>query len=210
MTNVAGVVAVSNWNNSWPSDPRTDLLDNRGQATTLDLNYGPTAWAWSIYSYHPGRDADGTYNKELLNGYLNAGMAAWNPPVTNSHITLSQIPYAVYDVYVYFSSDVAGRPGHITDGTTTYYFSTAGPASINGPNAVFIQTSDTAGTYPTANYAVFSNLTGDTLTITCQMEVPELWGGIAGFQLVQVPEPSPLWLIPGMLGWFVLKRATRR
>src|SRR5215831_9568902 len=91
---VAGVVPVNNWNDSWPSNPTTGLMDSSGTATTLNLDYGPTSYAWSIQGSHPGQDANGTYNKEMLNGYLNAGPAAWNPPVTNSHITLSQIPYA--------------------------------------------------------------------------------------------------------------------
>src|SRR5215471_6437439 len=69
---VAGVVPVNNWNNSWPSNPTTGLMDSSGAATTLNLDYGPTSYAWSIQGSHPGQDANGTYNKEMLNGYLNS------------------------------------------------------------------------------------------------------------------------------------------
>src|SRR3990172_5845248 len=72
--NVAGIVPVANWNNSWPSNPVTDLIDDSGVATTLDIAIS-TFNTWSVTGGHPGQDADGTYNKELLNGYLNAGPA---------------------------------------------------------------------------------------------------------------------------------------
>ncbi len=184
---VAGIEPVANWNNSWPSDPRTDLIDDEGNPTTLDIAYT----SFNNYSVNgntgpnPGQDADGTYNRELLNGYLNAGPAAWNPPTTSTSVTLSQIPYANYDVIVYFSADVAGREGDVTDGVTTYSFNTIGLPSVSGTNAVLTPTTDTEGTYTTAaNYARFSGLSGATQTITVQMRDNDEWGGIAGFQIV--------------------------
>lgn len=188
----AGVVPANNWNNSWPSNPTSNLIDNSGAATTLNLAYGSFN-TWSIQGSHPGADADGSYNRELLNGYLNAGPAAWGPSITNSYVTLSQIPYAQYDVYVYFSSDAANRLGSITDGTTQYYFSTMGPAEISGLNASFIQTTDTTGASPLADYAKFSGETASTLTLTCDaLGGNDQWLGIAGFQIVAVPEPGTL------------------
>jgi hypothetical protein len=206
--NEAGIVRVANWNNSWPSDPTTDLIDNSGAATTLDLTYGPTAYAYSIQGSHPGQDADGSYNKELLNGYLNAGMASWNPPITNSYVTLSEIPYAQYNLYVYFSSDVADRPGYATDGASTFYFSTIGLPSISGANALFTLTTETSSAnHPQANYALFAGLSGASQNITLQMEQPELWGGIAGFQVEAVPEPSSVaLLLAGVAGLLVRAR----
>jgi hypothetical protein len=203
----AGVVLANHWNNSWPSNPTTDLIDNSGTATTLDLAYG--AWgSWSIQGSHPGPDANGSYNKELLNGYLNAGPAGWNPPITNSHVSLSQIPYAQYDIYIYFSSDAADRPGYATDGTTSYFFNTLGAPSIAGADALLIQTTETSNAnHPGANYAVFSGLSGAAQTITVQMEQSDLWGGIAGFQVVAVPEPGVLSL--GALGVLALVASRR-
>ncbi len=203
----AGVVSANYWNNSWPSNPTTDLIDNSGSATTLDLAYG--SWGtWSIQGSHPGQDANGSYNKELLNGYLNAGPAGWNPPITDSHVSLSQIPYAQYDIYVYFSSDAANRPGHVTDGITSYYFNTLGAASIAGSDALLIQTTETSNAnHPGANYAVFSGLSGAAQTITVQMEQNDLWGGIAGFQVVAVPEPSALAL--GAIGLLIVGASRR-
>ena len=93
------------------------------------------------------------------------------------------MPYAAYDLYVYFSSDAAGRHGTITDGKSgiAYGFSTVGQAAISGANAVLIPTTDTTGANPPANYAVFSGLAGSSDTLT--LNLPE-GGGIAGFQII--------------------------
>ena len=188
----AGVVSAANWNNTvpgggspWVNKIVNDLNDDTGTPSTLDISYG--SWGgWRIQASQPGADVDGSNNKALLNGYLNAGPAGWNPSVTSSSVAISQIPYANYDIIVYFSSDVAGREGSVTDGTTTYYFNSTGPASIAGSNAAFVQATDTttAGYSTGANYAVFSGLSGAARTITVQMRDNDEWGGIAGFQVV--------------------------
>jgi hypothetical protein len=182
-------------------------MDNSGTATTLNLAYGSFN-TWHIQASHPGADSSGLYNRELLNGYLNAGPAAWGPPVTNSFVTLSQIPYAQYDVYVYFSSDASGRIGSITDGTTKYYFSTLGSASISGPDALLTQTTDTSNAFPLANYARFSGETAGSLTLTCDaLGGNDQWLGIAGFQVVEVPEPGTMALLA--IGGLALVRFRR-
>ncbi|MCW1924534.1 immunoglobulin domain-containing protein [Luteolibacter arcticus] len=182
---VAGVSPAANWNNSWPTNPTTNLIDKNGEATTLDLAYASFN-NWNIQASHPGVDGDGSSNKELLNGYLNAGPAGWNPPVTSSSVTISQIPYPDYKIIVYFSSDGADREGTVSDGVTTYYFKMLGAASISGSNATLTQATDTtAGGYAIgANYAVFDNLTGASQVVTVQMRDNDEWGGIAGFQVV--------------------------
>ena len=188
--NIAGVEPAANWNNSYPSDPRTDLIDSLGIPTTLDISYSSYN-TWSIQGSTPALDTDGTANKRLLNGYLNAGPAAWNPSPTRSSVTLSEIPHGYYDLIMYFSSDVAGREGSVSDGTTTYYFKSVGPASVTGANAVLTQTTETnSANYPTADYAVFHGLSGDTQTVFVQMRDNDEWGGISGFQIV--PRVDPL------------------
>lgn len=191
--NIAGVVSVANWNNSWPSNPTVNLVDDTGAASTLDLAYSSFN-QWSVNEpspANPGMDANGTFNRNLLNGYLNAGNAAWGPPTTSSSVTLTQIPFAQYSIIVYFSSDAAGREGDVTDGTSTFSFNTIGPASVSGFDAILAQTTAAGGVYTTAaNYAIFAGLSGGTQTITVQMRDNDEWGGIAGFQVVSIPEPS--------------------
>jgi alpha-galactosidase len=188
---IAGVEPVSNWNNSSPANPVSNLADNTGAPTTVDITY-TSVNTWSIQGSDPGLDANGASNKRLLNGYLNAGPATWNPPVIASSVTFSEISHDYYDLVVYFSSDVAGREGFVSDGKTTNYFSTLGPASISGANAVFTQTTQTSSnTYPAANYAVFGGLADNSRTVLVQMRDNDEWAGIAGFQIVPRTDPLP-------------------
>ena len=191
-TAVAGVVPVANWNNSWPSNPVSNLIDSAGQPTSLDISYGSYN-TWSIQGTSPAVDGDGTSNKRLLNGYLNAGPASWSPPTTRSTVTLSQIPHGFYDLIVYFSSDQGNREGQVSDGTTTYHFKSLGPASISGSNATFARATDTtaAGYAVGATYAVFSGLTGEEQTVAVQMRDNDEWGGIAAVQVVPQIDPLP-------------------
>lgn len=186
-TDAAGVVPATYWNDSFLDGRTADLFDDAGQETTLDLQVSSFT-TWAVQFSHPGPDGDGSYNREILNGYLNSG-ASVTP--TTSSLTLSQIPYSSYDLYVYFSSDVAGRTGSVSDGTTTYYFNTVGLPSIADAsgNALFVQATETteAGHAVAANYAVFSGLSGGSRTVT--VDIPE-FGGIAAIQVVGDGLPS--------------------
>ena len=192
-TDVSGVEAAAYWNDSVLDGLTTDLLDSTGAASTIDIvSLNHPGWGgWSITGNHPGTDTDGSYNREILNGYLNGTTGAGG-----SGITLGGLDGygGTYDVIVYFSSDTAGRAGSVTDGTTTYYFSTLGAASVNDAsgNAVFGQTSiTTEGDYSaTANYAIFSGLSGDSQTFTVNVDNG---GGLVGVQVI--PEPSSMGLI---------------
>ncbi|RYD36554.1 MAG: glycoside hydrolase family 27 protein [Verrucomicrobiaceae bacterium] len=192
-TAIAGVVPAANWNNSWPDNPLNNLIDSAGRPTTLDISY--TSYnTWSIQGSSPALDGDGSSNKRLLNGYLNAGPASWSPSTTRTSVTLSQIPHGYYDLIVYFSSDGADREGSVDDGTTTYHFKTLGAASISGSNATFARATDTttAGYTVGANHAVFSGLSGTTKTVAVQMRDNDEWGGIAAIQVVPKTDPLPL------------------
>ena len=184
----AGVVPAAHWNNSyparnWPSlvaDPTTSVKDHSGAATTLDFHFSHSAqWHLDPQATSPSRDADGSYNKRLLKGYVD--MSGGNPQT----LTLSEIPYAQYDIYVYLSSGTANREGYATDGTSSFYFRTGGSGVISGDNAVLIQATE-ASDLPvnaTATYARFTNLTGSSKNITVYAAGN---AGIAGFQIVEI------------------------
>jgi hypothetical protein len=197
----AGVVAVPYWNDSWlDGDNTINLRDSTGLATTLDIGTASSSGTWSIGFVHVGLDADGTMNREMLKGYLNGNGAA------STSLTLSQIPYASYEVYVYFASDDSARVGTVTDGTTTYSFGML-DNMIAGSNALFAQTTDTGLLFPEANYAVFSGLSGDSQTFSTSFMNAGEYGGISAFQVVAVPEPSSFALAGvGLAGLLICRR----
>jgi hypothetical protein len=209
-TSYAGVVSVANWNNSWPGtntpptvgSPTLNLIDNSGAGTTMDIYFSGTGqWQLNPLNTAPSVDADGTYNKRLLKGYVD--MVGGNPVTVN----LAEIPYAQYDIYIYMSSDTADREGYVADdGGLTYYFRTLGSAAISGGNASLIQTLDLTNDAQdtAASYARFSNLTGSSQAISVFAAGN---AGIAGIQVVQVPEPRAALL--GGLGLLALLRRRR-
>lgn len=195
----AGVVLEPFWNNS-SLTTGSSLLDNSGSATSVAYSLTtPSAWGgWHISSTTPAQDANGSYNMIMLNEYYNSASALGNPET----LSLSGITYGQYNLYVYFSSDTAGRTGTIALGGTTYDFSTEGPAAIAGPNAALSQSTDTSGANPTADYVVFSGLTGASQTVNLAIGNG---GGISAFQIVAVPEPGTLALASlgglALVGW---------
>ncbi|MCB1130057.1 MAG: hypothetical protein KDN05_02945 [Verrucomicrobiae bacterium] len=193
----AGADRAGAWSQTYPNNPVTNLRDALGGATSLDISYSSTNGGYWMQGSHPGQDSDGSWNKEMLNGYLNAGGGG------SSSVTITEIPHGTYDLYVYFSSDTANREGRVSDGTSTYFFRTIGSASISGANAVLTPTNDTVDDPQDdlANYAVFRDLVGTEQTVT--VTIPN-FGGIAGFQVVPVndgpgisDQPDPVSLLAG-------------
>lgn len=188
--NYAGAYSTVGWINDWSTYPTANLMDNTGAATTLSLSSFNNSGMWNLGS-HPGQDANGTYNNELLNGYINGTGAG------NTGFTLSQIPYSTYDIYVYFMSDDGTRVGTVTDGASTYYFGADPGSVVSGGNAVLTQATatDNSGFNTQANYAVFSGLTGASQTISTEFfsadGVTANYGGITGWQVVAAPVPEP-------------------
>lgn len=168
VSGMAGVgdASAANWNNSAPDDSTVgqtimNLADDTGAATTADVVIGGSFNTVGIGGT-PGQDADGTYNRNMLNGYVNSGNGL------PGSFALTEIPYEAYDIYVYFASDVNTRTGSVTDGSTTYYYNILDNMITDASgNALFAQTTSTTnGAFPEANYAVFSGLTGDSQTIS--------------------------------------------
>jgi autotransporter-associated beta strand protein len=194
----AGLVLATNWNDGWEENYSdvsssgvtvTGLFDITGAATAASLTYaGYNGYAANDYSQRPPQDANGTFNMQMLNGYLNAGPAAWSPPITNSYVTISNIPYPDYDVVVYFSTDTSGRKLAVSDGTVSDYCSTiGGAAEVGGANALFLPAANTNSTlFPQADFAFFPGQTNSSVTLTTYpLSGNDQWLGIAGFQIVQ-------------------------
>jgi hypothetical protein len=176
----AGVVSANNWNLTKAGGSVNLSYDNAGlSGTTLSLAGGFGDWGIGGVG---SPDGAGTYNKSIFDGYYNC---------FSSTLTLGNISFANYNIYVYFSADVDGRTGTITDGTTTFSFATMGIAATSGANAIFTQTTDTGTSHPNADYAEFVNLSGTSKTLTIASN-PNNGMGIAGIQIVATPEPGTM------------------
>ena len=176
VSGTAGVVPAINWNLTGAAgSANLSYNDASLSGTTLSLAGGFGSWGIG----GGVQDPNGTYNSAIFDGYYN---------LTSGTLSLGSIPYAQYDLYVYISSDGDGRTGTISDGTTTYSFSTDARAKVDAHgNFTFAQTTDTGLSHPSADYAEFSNLTGVSKTLTIANGSDGM--GFAGFQIVAVPEP---------------------
>jgi len=188
-TDLAGLAPATNWVDTYLNSVTTDVPDNSGNPTTLDISWYSYG-SYSIENNHPGNDANGTANRELLNGFLNTGYATWEGPgfVTNNILYFTNVPYARYDVIVYLSDDTSGRQYTVEDGNgRIFYGTTMGSSEVSGANALFLpDTSTNSGSFPQADFAVFAGETSPNLTIT---QTPKSganeWTGIAGWQIIQ-------------------------
>jgi hypothetical protein len=180
----AGVPAVSqkNWNRTNPDgfpaagteaniiQPSSGILvDSTGADTAVTMSYSATG-AWS-----DANELETPYG-HLFNAFIYNDSV--NPAVS---ISLDNIPYSAYDVYVYVGADVNGRTGTVSSGATTFSFTTAASASEPGGLSDYVQTTDPSG-FPDANYAVFENQSGSSFSFT----VDHVTGntGVFGLQIV--------------------------
>jgi hypothetical protein len=196
VSGTAGVVPAINWNLTGDAGAANLSYNNASlSGTTLSLAGGFGAWGIGGGQ----QDPDSTYNSAIFDGYYNS---------IGSTLSLGNISFATYDVYVYFSSDADGRTGTISDGTTTFSFSTdtRGKVDAHG-NFPFVQTTDTGLSHPGADYAVFSNLTGASQTFTIANASDGM--GFAGIQIVAVPEPSTMALAGLSLLGLAIRRCRR-
>lgn len=201
-TDVAGVVPQANFNNE-PGNSGTSvgLNDATGHSTTALLTYSASG------TYSVGQASPVGGDQELNDGFIYG----------NGSVTVTGVPYHMYDVYVYELNDAAGRVETTTMGTTNYYGAAASPQDANhvsGSANTYLYTqsvqTNVAGT-PTANgdYALFANVTGGSFTFTDSAPGN---GYLNGFQIVQVvPEPSSVVLVCcGAVGAFVMAIRRRR
>ena len=178
-TSFAGVTNAAFWNSS--QGAVANLLANNGSSSGVSLAFSSAYGAWGIGGVG-APDNDGLYNKAIFAGYGNGG---------SDTLSLSGISYSQYVVIVYFSSDTDGRNGTVSDGATTYDFTTMGISATSGNNAIFAQTLATTGAGPSADYAVFTNLSGASQTLTT-INTGGNGMGISGMQIVDTTPPITL------------------
>lgn len=182
-----GVELAPFWTNTTSNTP-TNLRDNTGVATTLDLTISGG-----------GRNVFGAAQ---INGTAAKAGQLFSTPNNGPLITISEIPYDNFKVIAYLTGyNATNTQASISDGTTTYWWRPKPFA------AALSQTNDTDASDGIAqgNYAIFGTeqnpLTGDSVTFQALLgESATAGAGIGGFQIVEVvPEPST-----GLLSLFAL------
>ena len=165
-TNMLGLdqVIANNWNNcalTTGSNAVTwnNLHDNFGSALS-----GVTASVTAIHGWsHPGVTADSSLNQKLLAGAISAGANS------SQTVTIANVPYLTYKVYIYFGGDADDANNKFTAMTVNGTSYTA-----DGTNAAKIGT-NTWGTRSSGNndynltigtnVLEINGLTGTTLTL---------------------------------------------
>ena len=194
---VAGIAGAAQGNWNW-ADGGADAAAN-ASGTTADIvspNAGVltdgsgavvgTTVEWTSNGTWNTTNGTATPDAKLMNGYIDAIGA--DAPV--SRVTFNDIPYDEYSAVVYFGSDGNGRTGELTDGTTTFSFSTFSndPDGSGGfDQSDYVLTADSTGN-PESNYAIFSNLSGSSWSVEVIRGSNN--SGIHGVQIV--PEPSTI------------------
>ena len=216
-TSVAGVVAVDHWNNLTSSPissgqvggSTSNLINNSNVATTAGVTWSAdNTWSYNASYSDPGSDP----NALLMSSYLDNGQFG------DVKVQVTNVPYAHYSVYVYFSDD------NTSYGTTGLYTLTDGNGHSTGiygrdPGqrfaGTFNQADGTSASDPNAagNYMVFTGIS--TSGFSLDASVISVRAPIDGFQIVatSVPEPtSAVLLLTGGLfaaGLRFARRPTR-
>lgn len=131
------------------------LVDDRGTDTSATLQ-------WTTNVIYATTNGANTTNALLISGYLDDTELAGNATVS-----LGAIPYAAYDVIVYFGSDGNGRTGSIyslTSGEEFFYITASNRVDFLADDFRLTEALD-AGSAPAANVCVFRGLTGATFEL---------------------------------------------
>jgi hypothetical protein len=187
----AGVIGQLNWNNVFLDGadsggmPQLNIgfsnagvvSDSSGAATGVTFSYtrNGNATEWAVdKTIHAG-------NQQLLDGY-------WDIQSVSGTVNFGNLPFSLYDVYVYVSADSNGRTAgvDINGGSQTYLLTDANGFDYSG--ALIQGTATSQGAAAPAQYVLFQSVSGSSLQVDLFNYGNDV--GIAGIQIVAVPEPS--------------------
>ncbi len=173
----AGVVPQMNWNNlSGATGGPLNPIDSTGAATLTEVTWA-TDEEWSVAG------TASTPDGKLLNGFFSENNN------DGSSITITGIPFAVYDLYIYVSHDRDSEDVILTEagGAFPEFTAVEDNTDVNAPVTFAEQTTSGVGA---GNYVYFSALSNVDLTI--QMTAVDLGTGtidrnaVAAIQIVNV------------------------
>lgn len=196
-SDVAGALAVSNWNNATSG---AALVDSTGSASNITVTY--TVGGWS--NQYVGTT---TADQHLMKGYLDISG-------TLATVTLNNLnPALTYQVYLYSDGEntsngtPVARTGTFTLGGVSTGITDSAGAQFSGA-----YTPVAAGTTGAGNYTVFTISGSSSYNITAQGTAADAIDNvfrapINALQITAVPEPTALAL--GALGLVALVRRRR-
>jgi len=178
---VIGVVPSPNWiqyDGGVAGDFTAFNLENQdGTPTTLDL---------SLIGANTNSNSRSTGTGDLQNMFLR-GVQVINGTI----LSITECPYARYDVIIYYdektnsSSRGTGEPQNsITDGVTTYYYTTNASPNFTGTLIRSEVTVDQTADGNDGNYWLFEGLSGDT-TFTFPTPIGSARINLTGIQIVE-------------------------
>ncbi len=161
---------TAGWNNVNSSG--ASLKYNNGSVSNLTVSFTGGQYFGTGFAFG-GSQAN--QDAQLMNTFLQT----W---AGNVAVTLNNIPYSNYSIYAYLSSGTGSNQTSVSCGTTTYYYTTD-TVDASGGFAGYLPISNTnSSSHPNGNYAVFSNLSGSSQTLTSYLS--GFNGGFAGVEVV--------------------------
>jgi uncharacterized repeat protein (TIGR03803 family) len=192
-TSEPGVQPGANWNNLGGTTSNTGagvgsdlaLVDHGNLSTTAKLTYRGAYDAG--YGGYSGLSSSNAGTNLLYRGGIYGDNAS-----REASATVTGIPYAYYDVYVYASDEGSTNTLSISNGATTYY--SRGTGAATNSVSTLVQTTSTDSANPTvgpAQYAVFRGLTSSSFTLTTGGSLNGIVAAsMLGFQIVPGTPPA--------------------
>ena len=200
----AGVIPQLRWNDTlpmrtWsrPSGSRADILTPlTNQIVRSDgIITSNFTFNWTGDASDASDNA-GSSDRKLMSGFARA--YSTNSPLI---LTLSNIPFTNYDLYVIVGGSYDGQKGRVrlgTDAATERWFKT----TTTAPQAAFVEIKPGTN-YQNANFVLYTNLTSTNATIT----VTNLDGWSLGIHAVQIVNRTLDADISGIPDWWELQHA---
>jgi uncharacterized protein (DUF1800 family) len=199
-----GIVPQTRWNDTLPmqtwnrtNGSRADILTPltnrivRSDGTVL-TNF---TFNWTGDSTDAS-DNSGSSDRKLMSGFIRA----YGP--NQASLTLSNIPFANYDLYVHVGGSYDGQKGRVrlgADVATDRFFRTMTTA----PQSEFVEIKPGNTNFPYANFVLYTNLTSTSLTLN----VLNYDGWSLGIHAAQIVDRNLDSDSSGMPDWYELKYA---
>ena len=186
-TDQPGVVAGANWNNvSGASGANVNLHDSTGSSTAALLTFTSTG---NFGAFLVPRTPN------VATNMLYSGGLVGNDTISEVTVSLTDIPYATYDVYVYASQEgPLTNILSITDGITTFYYCSNGENYNDTTRLIETTSNDVSNpTRGAPQYQVFHGLSNSSFSLTTGGSLNcILSNNVYGLQVVSTEAADPV------------------